>query len=1664
MRGKFIAVVLAGILAGQWIGNVLPAMAVEAGSYGEAKADLAAPPEGDRPTETQTENMQELQDMVMQQQKEMGCFPEQSQTGERQRAQEETFASKTLLVIAQGAFDSQGASHIISNDRGLYVLIYETADMAQQAYEAFKAQIEKGKSPIRSVTVDTAAYVADSEEGALGQDKECKEYSAQGQEEDTNKTKGSALREYLEENKTEEQVAVAVIDTGWEKGRAEGMGGEERIIDTGWNLSASGEKGSIQDDNGHGTQLVRILLRETQNNVKIIPIKAADGSGRATILSTYLALMAAIDQKADVILLSMNRESGKAELLSEGVRQAHAQGISVIVSAGNYHKDVLESPPADIPEAIVVSGVEDGTAAGYSNFGETVDVCSEGCYKDETREGAAVEGHGTSYAAARTAAAVAMLRTFLKDNREAEDALKQYAQDLGEKEWDPYYGHGYVGMDMILEDISGNHSFEEPEGDYIKVPEDLELSVQNSTYISTVGHYFVEVAYKESTMKYQITCSLSEASHYGSQTLTQSKKRLAGQGTHLLVETPNAAMEPDGRPGWDQNDRMYVIPSEMSFLKIPGYHMELDCNPENLVQAWSYQIDGYDCWIRHTTNSVGMTDWYEEEAGFHHNTYRFRYVPNRYTIVYDGNGADYGGMEPFTVLADGEFKVKPDLFRRQGYEFKGYTVVRKSDNTVYCGSKGWQPVADSQNICKVFQKEELVKLDSNWINKAKGDKNDAFTLKAQWEKQNYTICYEGNGAESGNISSHTVVTGKQFTFQDNRYKRKGYQFQGYMILRKSDHKVKCQKGIWKLLDGSTEKEWKLYQPGETYTMDHNWINKDYSGNSETFFCRAQWKKRNYTVTYHANGGKSVSKAKASVAYGDEIDLSVKAVPKDDYYTFVGWGTDPKDNTALFSGKMDAKDITLYALYSIPVSDVKEVYLKVEDKTGKKSKNGKLSEIYPLKKTGETDSPVRGYRYKLKKLDYKERFPGSISSDMMAAIFAVDYAGNSSRIKTYNGGEKIVSEPVYEQSVVHKFQDLDTGKDTYKEIGSYLAYQGTDKEELRSASVTEFVRRGLTFTPKGLEAPLPEGYRFNSNKSTGIGKTYTVTGEQVTYAYYDMIPYTLFFDGNGGLFSDKSKTVYTGKTYDYLAGNVHKGFPEAVRKGYSFQGWYTAASGGERIYPSTVYTLQKDSKIYARWEQNKNTVYYDSITNGGTGAGTDTWEKNYARSVNYGQAIDLRVKARKDGWIFVGWNTDPDAQAALKGLTMEDKDIILYAIFKKDITITYIGRTEQETVTRKEKSTIYNRSEGIAVVMPKPDVWNGWEAVGWSLLTDGDADIEERPGAEVYVREDITYYGRYCKDVTVRYDPNGSAMEIPEETKLRQYNASGVYCNPVFILKEGPKRNNHSFVGWQQLKDTVTEDKEGTDQPLPGESYGAGMELELEKDTSFQANWDQYPVIEAYDRYFSLEEAKEGRITTATLLEKVTGTDREDGLLVNGIHVVVLNYNPQDFTAFAESGSIYVTYQATDSFGNQTLRQITAHIVDTEPKEDSTREYVRLISSQFYRRGNQYLSKEEGGLEETSVWKQDAACQKALEYALSNEKRGQITVQETFFGKVYHFIRPGSGSWDHKKETWVFSKEQIENVKQFVEKHGYGDARGENKIAIFYESFGSCREGGNEIVD
>ena len=69
-------------------------------------------------------------------------------------------------------------------------------------------------------------------------------------------------------------------------------------------------------------------------------------------------------------------------------------------------------------------------------------------------------------------------------------------------------------------------------------------------------------------------------------------------------------------------------------------------------------------------------------------------------------------------------------------------------------------------------------------------------------------------------------------------------------------------------------------------------------------------------------------------------------------------------------------------------------------------------------------------------------------------------------------------------------------------------------------------------------------------------------------------YTVSFDPNGGEVTESSIEAVSGEEYGTL--------PTPTKNGYTFDGWYTAASGGTKIENTTIASLSADQTLYAHW--------------------------------------------------------------------------------------------------------------------------------------------------------------------------------------------------------------------------------------------------------------------------------------------------------------------------------------------------------------------------------------------------------------------------------------------------------------------------------------------------
>ena len=382
-----------------------------------------------------------------------------------------------------------------------------------------------------------------------------------------------------------------------------------------------------------------------------------------------------------------------------------------------------------------------------------------------------------------------------------------------------------------------------------------------------------------------------------------------------------------------------------------------------------------------------------------------------------------------------------------------------------------------------------------------------------------------------------------------------------------------------------------------------------------------------------------------------------------------------------------------------------------------------------------------------------------------------------------------------------------------------------------------------------------------------------------------------------------------------------------------------------------------------------------VTYNGNGGTTSIQEK----SVACGEMVDLSPTASKAGYTFIGWNTNPAATTGLTSLVMGTKDMTLYAIFSKTIQVTLVERNGNDTIETTLSKTIYNNENQADFLISEKGSFTGWTNIGWSNKTEANADKSISTGEIITTKDSIRLYALYKSDITLSYDTNGANIRYDSITKTAYYNASGAYAYPTFQIQKAPSLSNHSFVQWQAEDGSVF---------LPDAS------VQLSKTTCLKAIWDQYPTIKVSERYFTLEQAQTGYITHAELLRKATATDREDGTLVNGIGLIVKDYQAQTFLNIKGDKEIRVLYQATDSRGNMVTQSQTIFIVDTSLKQ-MDRRYVRFICFNFFADPDgSLIPYEDGGLESTSIWRTTPSYRTLLHQTLSSPPHSTETYSFT----------------------------------------------------------------------
>lgn len=260
----------------------------------------------------------------------------------------------------------------------------------------------------------------------------------------------------------------------------------------------------------------------------------------------------------------------------------------------------------------------------------------------------------------------------------------------------------------------------------------------------------------------------------------------------------------------------------------------------------------------------------------------------------------------------------------------------------------------------------------------------------------------------------------------------------------------------------------------------------------------------------------------------------------------------------------------------------------------------------------------------------------------------------------NGGEKYESNKKYSGNLeLYARWEAQKEQVTFNGNGGTISGSSTKEVVYGTAygTLPTATRTGHTFL----------GWYTASENGKKVDSTTICQDTGMLYAHWKKSVYTVNLDANGGKTNAVSKTV----TYDEAYGT----FPDVERPGYTFKGWYTEKSGGNKVDAKSIVNIAKNHTLYAQWVPLSYELEFDA--NGGTIEGNAKQEGLY--NTVYGKL----PAAKKDGYTFLGWFTAKTGGSQITASTLCTGNLTVYAHWEKDVSHVH---SYTETITKKATCT------------------------------------------------------------------------------------------------------------------------------------------------------------------------------------------------------------------------------------------------------------------------------------------------------------------------------------------------------------------------------------------
>lgn len=177
-----------------------------------------------------------------------------------------------------------------------------------------------------------------------------------------------------------EDVVVAIIDTGCDMDHDDL---KDNII-KGYNMVS--RNNNPEDRNGHGTHVAGTIAAVNNSlglvgvspKVKIMPIKALSDSGTGMLNDIADAIYYAIENKADIISMSLGSKNG-TPIIEKALEKATSACIPIFCAAGNDGNGTDVMFPANNPNTISIGAIDKSLSiCDFSCCGESLDFLAPG--------------------------------------------------------------------------------------------------------------------------------------------------------------------------------------------------------------------------------------------------------------------------------------------------------------------------------------------------------------------------------------------------------------------------------------------------------------------------------------------------------------------------------------------------------------------------------------------------------------------------------------------------------------------------------------------------------------------------------------------------------------------------------------------------------------------------------------------------------------------------------------------------------------------------------------------------------------------------------------------------------------------------------------------------------------------------------------------------------------------------------------------------------------------------------------------------------------------------------------------------------------------------------------------------------------------------------------